>query len=218
MTDALDHIRAIADELSVDVGETLPRRVREAVDGLDETFLREATALLLDRMAHSLWRQRNLRIEREAERAAQDAHAEEDRAARLAAREATGGYAHGSANKRNRCRCEMCEAARDRREEIEERHQERLWERLNDIAQQHAAELKIEWTQELLSSGFKLADGTILIWADATVEQHQERIDMLMGNAAGNLEAAARHEAAVRTIEAAGAKTLGEALAVDRAA
>ncbi len=213
MTDYLGRIWEIADELSGDVGDSLSARARAAVAGLDEAFLRAATALMLERQAHALWRSRNLRIERDAERAAAEAPAEQERGSRAEVGSHAGRYAPGSTNRRNRCDCGVCMAAWRKRQEIEDRHADRWVEGLNKAIAQFGAELKIEWTEELLSSGFKLADGTILIWADATVDQHRERIDMLVGNAAGNLEAAARHEAAIRAIEAAGAKTLGEALA-----
>lgn len=75
-----------------------------------------------------------------------------------------------------------------------------------------AAQVRLETTEELLSSVFALGDGGERVtWGEATTEQHQKRIELLVGNAAGNVETAARHQAAIRMISEAGAGCLREA-------
>lgn len=55
-------------------------------------------------------------------------------------------------------------------------------------------------------------DGTRVTWGEADVEFHRERIAMLNSGALAQLEAAARHECAIRTIEHFGVSCLNEAL------
>lgn len=98
------------------------------------------------------------------------------------------------------------EAYQQRLREIDER----MWAEVRRTTERYAADLRMQWTQELLETGFALGDGRIVTWAAATVGDHQQRIDMLQRNAVGNLEAAARHQAAVAEIEAAGVPTLGD--------
>jgi len=83
-------------------------------------------------------------------------------------------------------------------------------DRLNEIVTNYAADIRLETTKELLSSVFALGDGTQVTWGSATVEQHQQRIKMLMKNVEGTMETAIRHEAAVKMIQAAGVKRLIE--------
>lgn len=71
----------------------------------------------------------------------------------------------------------------------------------------------IEWNEKLLGTEFALADGSRVTWRNATAEQHRARIEMLHVNAGANIEAAARHEAALAVLAESGAACLGE---VDR--
>ena len=68
--------------------------------------------------------------------------------------------------------------------------------------------MRVEWTNELLDSSFALRDGSMVTWGDATVEQHEERRQMFVRNAAANVEGAARHEIALRELRASGAPSL----------
>lgn len=60
-------------------------------------------------------------------------------------------------------------------------------------------ELRI--TQELLGSEFALGDGRRVTWGEATVEDHEDRVEMLKKNIAGNAETAARHIRAIEMIK-----------------
>jgi hypothetical protein len=85
-------------------------------------------------------------------------------------------------------------------------------EQVTEMVHKVAAQVRLETTEELLSSVFALGDGGERVtWGDATTEQHQRRIELLVGNAAGNVETAARHQAAIRMIQEVGAETLREA-------
>lgn len=73
---------------------------------------------------------------------------------------------------------------------------------------------RVRWTAELLASTFALPDGTLVPWGDATVEQHEARRAMFLGNAQANLEGASRHEQAIRDLTTAGVETLRDLAAV----
>lgn len=79
-----------------------------------------------------------------------------------------------------------------------------------------AEKVRLETTQELLATVFALGDGERVTWGEATREQHQQRIAMLVGNAAGNVETAARHQAAIRMIDDSGVKRLADLAVVAR--
>lgn len=79
---------------------------------------------------------------------------------------------------------------------------------LTHALHRYAEDLQIEWTADLLASGFTLRDGATVTWGDATVEQHEERRAIFLGNAHVNLEGAARHEVAIRELREAGAESL----------
>lgn len=72
----------------------------------------------------------------------------------------------------------------------------------------YAEDLRVTWTAELLDSTFALGDGTLVSWGEATVGQHAERRQMFLNNAHANLEGAARHELALRELQASGKPTL----------
>lgn len=78
------------------------------------------------------------------------------------------------------------------------------------VVAETAERVRLETTQELLSSVFALGDGERVTWGDANVKQHEQRIELLVGNAAGNVESAARHQAAIRMILDAGVNCLSE--------
>lgn len=88
--------------------------------------------------------------------------------------------------------------------EMDERHNRELI----DILEQYTQEIRMKWTDELLDSSFALPDGTVVLWGDATVEQHTERKRMFLGNAHANMEGAARHDAAIRELAASRAPNL----------
>lgn len=93
---------------------------------------------------------------------------------------------------------------------VHARRRERMAGRITSLVATMAAEIRLETTRELLESVFALGDGVEVTWGDATVEQHRQRIALLVGNATGNVEAAVRHEAAIQMIAAADARCLRE--------
>lgn len=88
--------------------------------------------------------------------------------------------------------------------------QRQMWDSISSAIGRYKDALRMEWTDELLASSFALADGTRVLWGEATVEQHRERVGMFTANAATNLQGAARHEAAIESLETAGAACLNE--------
>jgi hypothetical protein len=64
-------------------------------------------------------------------------------------------------------------------------------------------------TEELLGTEFALRDGRKVTWGEATRGEHMQRIALLQKNAAGNVDAAARHYQAVAMLDEAGAGSLG---------
>ena len=64
------------------------------------------------------------------------------------------------------------------------------------------------WADELLAVTFAIGDGTEVSFADATIEQHEERALWLEAHAAGTLETAAIHRRAISDILAGHADTL----------
>lgn len=90
------------------------------------------------------------------------------------------------------------------------RSQQLLHGALKKALDRYSEDLKMKWTAELLNSTFTLRDGTVVTWGDATVDDHRSRQQMFLENAHANLEGAARHEAALRDLEASGATTLRE--------
>lgn len=78
-----------------------------------------------------------------------------------------------------------------------------------ELVREMAEEIRLEVTEELLASTFALGDGVRVTWRTATVDQHHQRIVLLQQNATANAQAAARHLAAIRMCQEAGASCLG---------
>jgi hypothetical protein len=76
--------------------------------------------------------------------------------------------------------------------------------------EENAAHVRLETTRELLETSFALGDGAETTWGEATVDQHQQRIDLLVKGASGTIETASRHAAAINMIQAAGVGHLNE--------
>jgi hypothetical protein len=81
---------------------------------------------------------------------------------------------------------------------------------MTGILQKFADEIRFEVTTELLNTVFATGDGTRVTWRDASVLQHEARIDMLTAMITGTSQTAAMHIAAVRMIKDAGVETLGQ--------
>jgi len=73
----------------------------------------------------------------------------------------------------------------------------------------------MHWTKELLESRFALGDGRRPTWGEATAEEHNSRIQLLLRNTYGNLMTIARHTNALAAISAASTQCLNEAVADD---
>lgn len=73
-----------------------------------------------------------------------------------------------------------------------------------------AESIRFEVTAELLDTVFATGDGTRVSWRDATVLQHQERIEHLTKMITGTAETAAMHLRAVEMIKDAGVESLGQ--------
>lgn len=115
--------------------------------------------------------------------------------------EYNGGARHG-------CKCEPCTRVREMEHKfIREREQgmKRLLDSYRDS-------LRMEWTEELRQSTFALRDGTLVTWGAASRAHHEERVAIFRANAEANLEGAARHMAAIDTLESTGADCLDEAV------
>lgn len=87
---------------------------------------------------------------------------------------------------------------------------QRFRDRVDQIMSDLKADLQMEWTRELLDSVFAVGDGTFVSWGEATVEQHEARIQMHAVNAEAAMEGWARHSQAVDAIAEAGVSCLNE--------
>lgn len=81
---------------------------------------------------------------------------------------------------------------------------------ISEAINKFAEQVRFEVTAELLDSIFATGDGTRVTWREATLEQHEERIEMLTKSMVGTAETAAMHQRAVQMIKAAGVQTLGQ--------
>ena len=93
-----------------------------------------------------------------------------------------------------------------------EQAQREIKERMNATMRQaietFAQSVRMEWTAELLASGFILSNGSKVTWGDATVEQHEDRLTTFTRLAVANAEGAARHQQAIEALRESGAPTL----------
>lgn len=85
-----------------------------------------------------------------------------------------------------------------------------IYERVASAIEQYIEEIKLELTDELLEETFARGDGTQVKWGEATLQEHQVRARRLRRLAAGNAEAAARHELAIKLLVDSGSVTLLE--------
>lgn len=74
-------------------------------------------------------------------------------------------------------------------------------------------EIVMEWTTELLESAITLSDGTVTTWGEASVLDHNDRIEMFDKNTKANLEGAVRHEYAVKVLVESGQPSLNSFVA-----
>ena len=88
-----------------------------------------------------------------------------------------------------------------------------LKKRIGPILEDWRKQLRLEWTDALLSSVFTLRNGVGVTWGEATVAQHKERATIFLDNVAANMDGASRHNAAIRAIEEHGVVCLNELVA-----
>ena len=95
-----------------------------------------------------------------------------------------------------------------RRRSVEAPPERDYWAEMTATVQsaldEYAERKHLEWTQDLLDTAFALGDGRRIRWGAATVEDHKQRVQLLQGNAVGNLQTAARHLVAIRELEQSG--------------
>lgn len=105
-------------------------------------------------------------------------------------------------------------AFRERNNEARRKAWGRTLLHVDRVIEERAAELEIGWTAALLTTTVALPDGTRVEWGEATREQHAARLDMLAKHAAGEIESASRHRAAIEALDAAGARCLNDLASV----
>lgn len=136
----------------------------------------------------------------------------ESRAAEHATTPPAGGT---DAKHRRKCPgCPACDAWREQCAEIDARLDVKFAEEIGAALARYASQLRVQWTAELLATTFAVGDGERPTYGEATLDQHRRCVEMLLGNAVGNLETAAYHKVAIDLITATGADTLAEALAL----
>lgn len=227
MTDRMEFYereRLLAKQLDADLPEQIEVTLDIVLPMIEQAEPDLVVMIAADELAawvRDLRRARVRDIERRAEReraeqarreAEERRRAEKERLAAMSEDERfEAKFKHGSYNQKNGgayywCQCPDCAKVR----EMEERFERETLEKIRQVNRQFAADLRMEWEQELLDAGFALPDGRMVAWGDATVEEHEQRANMLSKNAAANVEAAARHVRAITDIRAAGVTTLRE--------
>lgn len=100
------------------------------------------------------------------------------------------------------------ERARLEAEQIQRNYIERRDAAIRDLTAALAEEIRLELTEELLSTEFAIGDGSRVTWGAATTADHERRIEMLEGNIAANADTAAKHRAAIEMLKTSHASTL----------
>lgn len=111
-----------------------------------------------------------------------------------------------------KCGCLACLQALGENERFESdlREKHNPWPKVMELIKSYEAEIRLEVTEDLLGSEFALGDGKRVTWGDATVEDHQQRIDLLAKNAAANISTATKHQAALVMLTDRNVPTLRE--------
>jgi hypothetical protein len=122
-----------------------------------------------------------------------------------------GRFRHGSVDVRigavdRDCPCPTCTEVRRSRDKL----QAKAMAQMTAATEAYARHLRMEWTAELLATGFPLPDGTRTTWGAATVDQHRARVAMFEGQAVAAVESAARHRKAIDALHSSGASCLAE--------
>jgi hypothetical protein len=80
---------------------------------------------------------------------------------------------------------------------------------LENVVNAVRQEILLELTEELLSAEF-VVNGKTVTWGSASVEEHEHRAKSLLIQAAGTVDTAKRHQAAIEMIENVSASNLNE--------
>ena len=149
--------------------------------------------------------------EQAAFKATREAAREADRvAAREAAKRARAAIPKLSAAE-IKARDDEIEARREEKRRIkEQRKKDRDTDWIGLMLESAKEVVRVEVLGELLDAEFALGDGTSVTWGDATVEQHEVRVEMLTKMAGGTIETAARHQSAIDHLREANATSLND--------
>lgn len=192
--------------------------VEQFVSSIGTEDLRSYTARQIRDRVGDERRMRRLLAEKRAERAQEEARA---KAAELS--DLTNGWRSKTRSRWTKLDERMFEEAPDSDSDKarvlswEERDRELIAERnqkLEGIIESYTAALRMDWTRELLSTSFGLADGTVTTWGEATLAQHEERAAMFTRQAQTGIEGAARHHKAIEALRESGSVTLNVLTAV----
>jgi hypothetical protein len=174
------------------------------IDRLDPVDVRFLAVIALRDMARVIVRSKNAQTEREATRAERTPPPDE--------KLYRGKARHGTAPAyRSGCTCDDCSTMREAMDEANERASATYVERMHHAIEQYASDLRIEWTTELLATPFAIDEtGVTVLWGQATVAQHERRIEMLAKSATATAQTAARHRAAVTALVGSGVGCLAD--------
>jgi hypothetical protein len=98
-----------------------------------------------------------------------------------------------------------------------DRRRARITQLVDAAVEEAETYTRLQVTAELLATTFSLGDGTYTSWGDATVADHQKRIALLTRNAAGNIDTASLHRAAIEMIEESGEMRLRDVTTLEAA-
>jgi len=107
-----------------------------------------------------------------------------------------------------KCGCDLCLSGLKEYGELEAKLDREFSEGLQKAVKAFSDAVRLEVTRELLETQFALGDGQVVTWGEATIEQHQQRADLLEKMAIGTAETSARHLAAIRMLSDAGVQKL----------
>jgi hypothetical protein len=209
----LDRVKAlveVVDDGARPDGSDVHEVAEGVVAGLARDELDVMAAWWLADEVRSERRARTYRAEREAERVAQateqQRRAEHERANDPRRMTEAEYHTWVESTDEGRAHAERQQAEAEAHARIDEEFRREVDQVLADYAEH----LRMEWTEELLASGFALPSGQVVTWGEATVAQHRQRAAMFASNAEANLRGAARHRHAVEALESAGASCLRE--------
>lgn len=109
------------------------------------------------------------------------------------------------------CRCDQCVSWVEFSDRLDREHVSRVAASVGALLETYKAEVKAEWTAELLASTFGTPDGRVT-WAAATVADHEAHIAMDRQHIEGYARDAALHQLAIEEIQSKGGECLADVL------